>query len=150
MAPFKQQRFFGANLFDERQRFVPAHAVAAHAGVDFHMHRHPFAMGGGDPRELADGVRFVDADGQIVLDAPGQFGFLPFAEQQQRRGDPGVAEHHGLFERAQAEPPRAFFERDAGHVERAMAVRLVLGDREQFYVFRQVAADESQIGSQPA
>ena len=40
---FKFQRFLGQNLFDQRQCLVPTNAVAAHAGVDFHMHRHPFA-----------------------------------------------------------------------------------------------------------
>ena len=146
---FEQQRFLGDDLFDERQRFVPAHAVAAHAGVDFHMHRHAFAGGGGDVGELADGVRFVDADGQVMLHAPRQFGFLPFAQQQQRRGDARVAERHRFFQRAQAEAPRAFFERDARHVERAVSVGLVLHDGQQLHMARQVAADELQIAPQP-
>ena len=146
---FEQQRFLGANLFDERQRLVPAHAEAAHAGVDFQMHRHAFAGGGGGAGEFADGVRFIDADGQVMLHAPRQFGFLPFAQQQQRRGDAGVAERHRLFQRAEAEAPRAFFERDARHVERAVAVGLVLHDGQQLHVARQVAADELQIAAQP-
>ena len=114
------------------------------------MHRHLLVVGGGDLREFADGMGFIDANGQVMFDTPGQFGFLPFAQQQQRRGDAGVAERHGLFERAEAKAPRAFFERDARHVERAVAVGLVLDDGEQSYVFRQVAADKPQIGSQPA
>ena len=146
---FEPQRFLGANLFDERQRLVPAHAEATHARVNFHMHRHPFVAGSGGTGEFVDGMRFIDADGQIVFDAPGQFGFLPFAEQQQRCGDAGVAERHRLFQRAEAKPPRAFFERDARHVGRAVAVSLVLHDRQQLHLARQVAADELKIAAQP-
>ena len=148
---FEQQRFLGENLFDERQRLVPAHAVTAHAGVDFDVDRH--AVCRSPPRclrQLADGVRLVHANGQVVRDAPFEFGLLPFAEQQQRRLDAGVAQGHRLFERAQAEAPRAFFERDARHVERAVAVSLVLHHGEQFHVTRQVAADEPEIVAQPA
>ncbi len=147
---FEPQRFLGTNLFDERQRLVPAHAIAAHAGVNFQMHRHPFAVGGGDLRQLANGMQFVHANGQVVLDAPREFGFLPFAQQQQRRGDARVTKHHRLFERAQAESPRAFLQRNLRHVERAMAVRLVLHDGEQPHIFRQVTADELQVAAQPA
>ena len=63
---------------------------------------------------------------------------------------PRVAQRHRLFERAQAQAPRAFFERDARHVERAMAVSLVLHHGQQFHIARQVAADELQIAPQPA
>ena len=146
---FERERFLGADLFDERQRLVPAHAEAAHAGVDFHMHRHTFVGGRGGAGEFADGMRFIDADGQIVFHAPRQFGFLPFAQQQQRRGDAGVAERHRFFQGAEAKPPGAFFERDARHVERAMSVGLVLGDGQQLHVVRQIAADELQIAAQP-
>ena len=100
--------------------------------------------------EFADGVRLVHANGQVMRDAPFQFGLLPFAEQQQRRFDAGVAQGHRLFERAQAEAPRAFFERDARHVERAVAVSLVLHHGEQFHMTRQVAADETEIVAQLA
>jgi len=50
------------------------------------------------------------------------------AQQQQRRGDAAFAQVHRLFERAQAEAPRAFFHRNARHVERTVAVSLVLDD----------------------
>ena len=55
-----------------------------------------------------------------------------------------------LFERAQAEAPGAFLERDARHVERAVAVGLVLHHGEQFHVARQVAADKLQVAAQLA
>ena len=131
---FEPQGFFRDNLLDDRQRLVPARAIAAHAGVDFNMHRHRFAEARPEGGERADGVRFVHTNCQIVRHAPFQFGLLPFAEQQQRRGDAAVAQVHRLFERAQAKTPRAFFQRDARHIQRAVAVSLVFHDGEQFYV----------------
>jgi hypothetical protein len=85
-----------------------------------------------------------------VRHAPFEFGFLPFAEQQQRRSNARIAQCHRLFERAQAEAPRAFFDRDARHVERAVSVSLVFHNGEQFHAARQVAADELQIAAQLA
>ena len=131
---FERQRFFRDNFFDERQRFVPAHAVTAHASMDFDVNRNLLAEFRRDFGERADVVRFVHANGQVMRHAPFEFGLLPFAEQQQRRGDAGVAQRHRLFERAQAEAPRAFLDRDARHVERAVAVSLVLHDGQQLHV----------------
>ena len=146
----KLQRFLGEDFFDERQRLVPAHAVTAHAGVDFYMDWNFFAEVRRQFCEPADGVRLVHANGQVMSHAPFEFGLLPFAEQQQRRGDAGVAQGHGLLQIAQAKAPRAFFERDARHVERAVAVGLVLHHGEQLDVFGQIGADELQIAAQLA
>ena len=147
---FQGQGFFRDHLFEERQGLVPAHAVAAHAGVDFDMNRHLFAQLRRDFGEGADIVRFVEANRQVVGHAPFEFGFLPFAEQQQRGGDAAVAQRHGFFERAQAEPPGAFLDGNAGHVQRAVAVRLVFNDGEQLHGGWQIAADELQVAAQPA
>ena len=89
---FEQQRFFRDNFFDERQRLVPAHAVTAHAGVDFDVNRNPLAELRRDFRQRADGVRLVHANGQVMRHAPFEFGLLPFAQQQQRRGDAAFAQ----------------------------------------------------------
>ena len=62
---------------------------------------------------------------------------------------PASLQVHCLFECAQAETPTRLFERDARHVQRAVAVSLVLHHGEQFYMSRQVAADEPHIVSQP-
>ena len=48
---------FSRQSFQQRQRLVPAHAVAAHAGVDFDVDGNAFARGGGDAGQLADRVR---------------------------------------------------------------------------------------------
>ena len=114
------------------------------------MNRNLLAEVRRDFGERADGVRFVHANGQVMRHAPFEFGLLPFAEQQQRRGDARVAQRHRLFERAQAEAPRAFLDRDARHVERAVAVSLVLHDGQQLHVLRQIAADELQVAAQLA
>jgi len=114
------------------------------------MHRRPPVKVRRDFGEGADGVRFVHANRQVMRYAPFEFRLLPLAEQQQRRGDPGVAQRHRLFECAQAEAPRTFFQRDARHIKRAVAVSLILYHGEQFHVARQIAADQAQIVSQLA
>ena len=145
---FERQRFFRENFFDERQGFVPARAVTAHAGVDFQMHGNSFAEFFRDFGERANVVRLIHANGQIMRDAPFEFGFLPFAEQEQRRLDAGVAQAHRFFERAQAKTPRAFLDGDACHVECAVAVSFVLHHGHQAHVLRQIAANELQIAAQ--
>jgi len=114
------------------------------------VNRNLFAEVGGDFGEREHGMWFVHADGQVMRHAPFQFGRLPFAEQQQRRGDARVAQRHRFFERAQTEAPRAFLDRDARHVERAVPVSLVLHDGHQLHAARQVAPDELQVAAQLA
>ncbi len=118
--------------------------------MDLDVNRHLPAKLRRDLRELADGVRLVHADGQVVRDAPFKLGLLAFAEQQQRRSDAAFAQVHRLFERAQAEAPRAFLDRDARHVERAVTVSLVLHDGEELHCARQVVADELEVAAQLA
>jgi len=44
----------------------------------------------------------------------------------------------------------AFLQRDADHVQRAVAVGLVLDDGQQPHVFRHIAADQLQVAAQVA
>ena len=91
---------------------------------------------GGDAGEFADGVRFVDADGQIMLHAPGQFGFLPFPSSSKGAVMPASRKCHGFFQCAEAEATRAFFEGDPRHVERAVAIGFVLDHGKESHVLR--------------
>ena len=100
--------------------------------------------------ELADRVRLVHAHRQIMRHTPFEFGLLPFAEQQQRRGDAAFAQVHRLFKRAQAKTPRAFLDRDARYIKCAVAVSLVLDDSHQANVLGQIAANQLQIAPQLA
>ena len=139
------QGFLRGNQFQQGQGLVPAHPVAAHAGVDFEVDGNALAGGGGQAGQLVDGVRLVDTDRQVMLDAPGQFRLLPFAQKQQGGGDAGVAQGHGFFQSAQAEARRAFFQGDLHHVQGAVAVGFVLDHGEQFDGGWKFAADEAQV-----
>ena len=114
------------------------------------MHPRAFARGGGGVGQLADGVRLVHADRQIMFHAPRQFRFLAFAQQQQGRGDARVAQRHGLFQRAQAQAASPFFQRDPHHVHRPVPVGFVLDHGEQTDRRGKFLADELQIAPQPA
>jgi hypothetical protein len=126
---FQQERFLGANLFGERERLGPAHAIAAHAGIEFHVHRHAFALAGGHLGELADSVRFVDTYGQIMGNAPGQLGFLTFSQEEQGCRDSGITKRQRLLQRAQTQARSAFFEGDARDVQSPMAIGFILANR---------------------